>query len=115
MWASQGGTIYPWNGQATTYSIYGGGLVHAYSAQGGYICNAYLHVTITGNPTFSSSFYLVIGAAQMLAHHTVYNGTAIGMQYQIGAAGYLYTDGTYASIPGSVTGTIDNSTYGIRV
>lgn len=113
LYSGIGGEFYPWNGAATTYQIYGGAKNHMQSSAGGYLVNAWLNVTITGNPNFSDCFYSVGLNGSVHAYNVTYTGTATGKKYYVSGGGILYTFGGLNSVPGNIAGTVDASTYGV--
>jgi hypothetical protein len=109
------GELWPLNGLSTTYSIYGGAKNHFASNASGYLVNEALTVTITGNPTFSDCFYSCGLGGFIDAANTNYIGTATGKKYYAATSGFLYTAGHLTSVPGTVAGTVDASTYGVAI
>lgn len=103
--------LHPWNGVSTTYSIYGAAKSHAVVIYTGFLTCAKITITITGNPTFDY-FYQVNSHGQLNGWGQTFVGTAVGQKYYVGTGGLLYMQGNAASIPGTVAGVTDTSSFG---
>ena len=106
------GYLHPWRGEATTYSIYGGANYHIAAVYTGVVTTVRVHVTITGNPTFTGAYYLATNNAQLNIYEMVYTGTAVGTRYYVNLGGMLFSYGQQNIIPGTVAGVVDAASFG---
>jgi len=109
-----GGHIWPWYGASTSYSIYGGGWIHGHAASGGIITTVKNDITITGNPTFSTSYFYATHGGFVQCWEQVVIGTCVGKRYAVDWGGMLNAGGQANTIiPGTIAGTVSAATYGM--
>jgi len=106
------GYVYPWRGSSTTYSIYGGAKSHLGCQIYGLSTLAMVHVTITGNPTFTQEFMYAIIGGVINVDRMVFTGTAVGKRYTVHSAGIMLGIST-TTLPGTIAGTVDSATFGL--
>ncbi|MDG9927415.1 MULTISPECIES: hypothetical protein [unclassified Pseudomonas] len=96
----------------SSYSITGGGLVHAYAASGGRIIAAGITVTITGTPNFSLGFAFADVMGLLRLNANTYTGSATGKRYTSNNGSVIYVAGAGSTyLPGSTDGTVSGGIY----
>lgn len=106
------GYLHPMHGLSTTYSIYGGAIHHAIIIYTGFFTVARLTITLTGNPTFSGSFYAAQSHGQINGWGQTFVGTAVGKRYIVDTGAIFYAQGAAQSLPGTIAGTVDTGSFG---